>query len=265
MQLTLTDFPNEVLSNAPYTHLINADCFDVFPHIPDGSVDLILADLPYNTTNNKWEYKIPLDWLWINYKRIIKSNGAIVLTAAQPFTTQLVMSNHSWFRYDLVWQKTHTTSFLNAKKMPLRNHEDILVFYNSLPTYNPQKTTGHPRKVSTASHRRNSKKGETYGQYGLTSYDSTERYPKSVLQFASDKQKSALHTAQKPVALFEYLIKTYTNEGDLVLDNTAGVFTTCLAAYNTGRRSIGIEKEPEYYQKGLGRFAHVNDLQVCNQ
>ena len=133
-----------------------------------------------------------------------------------------MLSNEKLHRYNLIWEKTSPTGHLNAKRMPLRSHEDLLVFYRKLPIYNPQKTTGHERKVSTAKHKRNSKKTTNYGEHKLTTYDSTERYPKSVLTFATDKQKSALHPTQKPVALLEYLIKTYTNEGDLVLDNCAG-------------------------------------------
>ena len=224
--------------------VIRGDCLIEMQKIPDKSIDMILADLPYGTTACKWDTIIPFEPLWEHYKRIIKGNGVMVLTASQPFTSALVMSNIKMFRYSLVWKKTTPTGHLNAKKMPMRIHKDILVFGGN--KYNPQKTQGHIRKVSTAHHKRGSKKTEDYGEHGLTSYDSTERYPTSVLLFKTDKQKSALHPTQKPVALFEYLIKTYTNEGDTVLDNCAGSGTTGVACKNLNRNYILIEKEQEY-------------------
>lgn len=211
--------------------------------IPDGSIDMILCDLPYGVTKNKWDSVIPLEPLWAQYKRIAKPNAAIVLFGQDKFSARLMLSNPKMHRYNLIWQKTSPTGHLNAKKMPLRSHEDILVFYNKLPVYNPQKTTGHIRKVSTADHKRNSKKTTNYGEHGLTTYDSTERYPKSVLTFATDKQKSALHPTQKPVALLEYLILTYSHPGAIVLDNCAGSGSLGVACKNTGRIYILIEKE----------------------
>jgi site-specific DNA-methyltransferase (adenine-specific) len=174
------------------------DCLDLMNIIPDKSIDMILADLPYEkTSRNDWDKRIDLNKLWQHYKRIIKDNGNIVLTAIQPFTAELVVSNIDMFKYSLVWEKTTATQFLNAKKRFLQSHEDILVFSPGKLgkiVYNPQKTTGHARKVSSAHHKRNSKKSTDYGDYELSSYDSTERYPKSVLKFATDKQKSALHS-----------------------------------------------------------------------
>jgi DNA modification methylase len=226
--------------------LFEGDCLEIMPTLPDKSVDMILCDLPYGTTACKWDSVIPLEFLWTQYKRLIKDKGAIVLTACQPFTSALVMSNLEMFRYSLVWEKTTVTGFLNAKRMPMRKHEDILVFYSSVPTYNPIKTMGHIRKTSTAAHRQNCKRAEVYRDYGLATYDSTERYPTSILQFKTDKQISSLHPTQKPVALFEYLIKTYTNPGDTILDNCAGSGTTAIAAEQCGRNSIVIEREPKY-------------------
>lgn len=228
--------------------LFQGDCLDIMPLIPDKSVQLILADLPYGATENKWDSIIDLDLLWVQYERVIVENGAIVLFGQDKFSARLMLSNKKLHRYNLIWQKTTPTGHLNAKRMPLRSHEDILVFYKKLPIYNPQKTTGHERKVSTAKHKRNSKKTTNYGEHGLTTYDSTERYPKSVLTFATDKQKSALHPTQKPLGLIKYLVKTYSNENDMVLDNTMGSGTTCLAAKELNRKFIGIEKEANYYE-----------------
>jgi site-specific DNA-methyltransferase (adenine-specific) len=167
----------------------------------------------------------------------------------------------------LVWQKTTPTGHLNAKKMPLRSHEDILVFYKKLPTYNPQKTIGHERKVSTAKHKRNSKKTTNYGKHGLTTYDSTERYPKSVLTFATDKQKSALHPTQKPLELIKYLVRTYSNEGDWVLDNTCGSNTTGLACFELNRNYIGIENDFDMYEISKERVGKKNIIidNICNK
>lgn len=226
--------------------VIHGDCLLYMRAIEDKSIDAIICDLPYQKTKNKWDTMIPLDDLWEQYERIIKDNGAIVLFGQDKFTARLMLSNEKLHRYNLIYEKTTPTGHLNAKKMPLRSHEDILVFYKKLPTYNPQKTTGHKRKVSKAEHKTNSKKTTNYGDHGFTTYDSTERYPKSVLKFSTDRQKSKLHPTQKPLALLEYLVKTYTNEGDLVLDNTAGSGTTGLACKNLNRDYILIEKDEEY-------------------
>ena len=224
------------------------DCLDVMKLIDNNSIDMILCDLPYGVTKNKWDSVIDLDKLWGEYERVIKANGAIVLFGQDKFSAKLMLSNEKMHRYNLIWEKTTPTGHLNAKKMPLRSHEDLLVFYKQLPTYNPQKTTGHERKVSTAIHKRNSKKTSNYGEHGLTTYDSTERYPKSVLKFATDKQKSSLHPTQKPLALIEYLIATYSNEGETILDNCAGSGTTGLAAKNLNRNYIMIENDKVNYE-----------------
>lgn len=228
--------------------IILGDCLNVMQDIDDESIDMILADLPYGKTRNKWDSVIDLDSLWRVYSRIIKDNGAIILFGIDKFSAELMLSNPSIHRYNLIWQKTTPTGFLNANRMPLRTHEDLLVFYKKLPTYNPQKTTGHTRKVSTAKHKRGSKKTSNYGSHGLTTYDSTERYPTSVLTFKTDKQRNPLHPTQKPVALCEYLINTYTNIGDIVLDNVAGSGTTGVACLRTRRKYILIEQNEEYYR-----------------
>lgn len=229
------------------------DCLEVMKLIDDATIDLIICDLPYGVTKNKWDSVIDLKMLWGEYERVIKTNGAIVLFGQGKFSARLMLSNEKLHRYNLIWEKTTPTGHLNAKKMPLRSHEDILVFYKKLPTYNPQKTTGHKRKVSTAQHKRGSKKTTNYGEHGLTTYDSTERYPKSVLKFATDKQKVALHPTQKPLALMEYLIATYSNEGEIVLDNCAGSGTTGLAAKNLNRNYIMIENDETYYKTCIER------------
>jgi site-specific DNA-methyltransferase (adenine-specific) len=223
-------------------NLLQGDCLELMQDIQSGSIDLIKADLPYGSTQNDWDVIIPFTPLWEQYKRISKPNGVIALNAVGLFSAQLIISNSEWYKYDWIWEKTKATGHLNANKQPLRAHEQILIFYKGQPTYNFQKTTGHPRKVSTASHKRNSKKTANYGDYGLTTYDSTERYPRSVLKFKSDTQLSKIHSTQKPVALEEYFINTYTNPGELVLDNTAGSGTTAIACINTGRQYICMEK-----------------------
>lgn len=220
------------------------DCLDVMNIIPDRSVDMILCDLPYGTTRCKWDSVIDLVKLWEHYERVIKSNGAIVLTAQTPFDKVLGASNLDLLRYEWIWEKTSATGHLNAKKAPMKAHENVLVFYKNTPIYNPQKTYGHERKVSEAKHKVNCKESDVYNKgQKLTTYDSTERYPRSVLKFKSDKQKINLHPTQKPVALFEYFIKTYTNEGDTVLDNCCGSGTTGEACKNTGRNYILIDND----------------------
>jgi len=235
------------------------DCLELMSDIPNEKVGMILCDLPYGVTKNKWDSVIDLIRLWTQYERIIKPNGCIVLTGQDKFSARLMLSNERLHRYNLIWEKTSPTGHLNAKRMPLRSHEDILVFYKSLPTYNPQKTIGHARKVSTASHKRNSKITTNYGKHGLTTYDSTERYPKSVLRFATDKQISAIHPTQKPVALFEYLIKTYTNEGEVVLDNCMGSGTTGVACINSNRSFIGMEKDIKYFEIAAERISKLSE------
>ena len=234
--------------------IYNEDCLEGMKKIDDKSIDLICTDLPYGqTARNQWDTIIPFDLLWMQYERIIKDNGAIVLFANGMFTADLMESNRKLWRYNLIWEKTQPTGFLNAKRMPLRSHEDICVFYKKQPTYNPQKTSGHPRKVSKAEHKVNCKDTLDYGEHGLTTYDSTERYPKSVWTFSKDVQKSALHPTQKPVKLVEEIVKTYTNPGDLVLDSCAGSCTTAVAAMNTGRKYICFEKDKGIFEIGKSR------------
>lgn len=237
--------------------LYQGDCLEIMKIIPDQSVDMVLCDLPYGTTACAWDSVIPFEPLWAEYRRVTKPNAAIVLTASQPFTSALVMSRPKEFRHEWIWHKTSATGHLNAKRRPMTAHESVLVFSFGRPPYNPQKTTGHERKVATAHHKRGCTKTDVYGPHGLVGYDSTERYPRSVVTFKSDKQKSALHPTQKPVALMEYMIKTYTNEGDTVLDNTMGSGTTGVACANTGRKFIGIERDPTYFEIAQQRLSAV--------
>ena len=228
--------------------IYNEDCLEGMKRIPDGSVDMILCDLPYGTTRNEWDSIIPLEYLWAEYSRVIKENGAIVLTAQTPFDKVLGASNIKRLKYEWIWQKTNATGHLNAKKMPMKNHENILVFYKKLPTYNPQglKDYGKITRSGSGTRRTN------YGEYGDEYLQEKTGYPRSIQTFKHDSVK--LHPTQKPVDLFEYLIKTYTNEGETVLDNCMGSGTTAIAAINTGRNYIGFELDKTYYEKSLERI-----------
>ena len=229
------------------------DCLELMKRIPDGSVDMILCDLPYGTTRNKWDSVIPLGPLWKEYKRVIKERGAIVLTAAQPFNIALAHSNISEYRYEWIWDKKLGSGSLNVKYQPLRRHENILVFYRKAPTYNPQMRKGEYRNKST------SKPSANKGSYGEIKHIRDNYndlyYPTSILEFSNANVRGRVHPTQKPVALFEYLIRTYTNEGEIVLDNCIGSGTTAVAAINTGRNFIGIEQEPEYVELARKRIA----------
>ena len=198
----------------------------------------------------------------MQYNRIIKDNGAIVLFAQTPFDKVLGFSNLKMLKYEWIWEKTQATGHLNAKKMPMKAHENILVFYKKPPIYNPQKTSGHERKVSKTDYIRESDGNSCYGrEVRKTSYDSTDRYPRDVLKFSKDIQKSALHPTQKPIALLEYLIKTYTNENELVLDNTMGSGSTGVACLNTNRIFIGMEKDENYFNIAKNRIENTyNEL-----
>ena len=234
--------------------LLLGDCIQKLKEIPSGSVDMVLADPPYGTTRCRWDSPIPFAPLWDELRRVVKKDGAILLFCGEPFGSALRLSNPKEYRYDWVWQKTSPTGFLNARRQPLRDVENIAVFYRSPPLYIPQKTSGHTRKVSSAYSKRNCRRGEIYGEYGATSYDSTERYPTQVLRFKSDKQREAYHPTQKPVALLEYLIKTYTLPGQTVLDVCMGSGSTGVAALRAGRKFIGIELSAEYYAVATRRI-----------
>lgn len=230
-----------------YDYIKQGNCLELMAELPDASIDMILCDLPYGITRNKWDSVIPLEPLWSEYKRIAKLNAAIVLFADGMFEANLMLSNPQMWRYNLVWDKVLTSGFLNANRMPLRSHEEICVFYQKQPTYNPQKTLGQ-KNHSKGRPKENA--NENYGEYDFV--DNADKlgnmkHPKSILTFPKPHPSVAIHPTQKSQELCEWLIKTYTNEGDIVLDNCMGSGTTCLAAKNTGRRYIGFELDENYF------------------
>lgn len=232
--------------------IINADCFDILPQIADKSVDLIFADLPYGTTQAKWDSILPLDKLWLEYARIIKTNGVILLTANQPFSSQLINTSLVPYKYSWIWEKSKATNYLNAKKQPMRAFEEVLVFYFKQPTYNPQMRAGDPYYKGTAL-----RPTDVYGAQSVTTVENItgERYPRNVIYFkTAESEGEVIHPTQKPVALIEYLIKTYTNPNDIVLDNTAGSCSTGIAAELTQRRWINIELDSSYCEAAAKRF-----------
>lgn len=241
--------------------ILLGDCLELMKDIPNGSIDMILCDLPYGTTEAKWDSVLPLDLLWESYKRVLKPNGTIVLTSTEPFTSVLNVSNLEWFKYDFIWNKLNATGHLNAKARPLKQHENISVFSNGSATSTSLTMTYNPQglidvdiikvnfETETTGKRQSRAKGKEWKQ-------TKSGYPKSILTFAYDKEK--LHPTQKPISLFEYLVKTYTNENDLVLDNCAGSGTTAIACLNTKRQFIVMEKEQKYYDIILKRVGDFN-------
>lgn len=249
--------------------VIQGDCLEIMPSIPDNSVDMILCDLPYGTTQNKWDSLIPLDKLWAEYRRIIKENGAIVLTSQGIFTAKLILSNEKWFKYKVVWIKSKSTNFLNAKKQPLRKHEDICVFYGKQPTYNPQMTKG----VAYDKGVRKDQYTGSYGDFKPRHVKSNgQRYPLDVIMYeegqhddfiyckTAESEGKVYHPTQKPVDLGRYLIRTYTNKGDIVLDNACGSGSFLLSAMLEGRNFIGIEKNKDAQ---LHKVKDVDYIEVC--
>lgn len=235
------------------SYIKQGDCLELMKEIPDNSIDMILCDLPYGTTQNSWDAVIPYDKLWEQYRRIIKENGAIVLFAQGLFYVDLVNSNREWFRYDLVWNKILTSGFLNANRMPLRSHEQIAVFYDKLPTYNPQKVLGesnHSKGNLSLKHENNN-----YGDYEQVESDfSGMKNPVSILTFEKTHPSIALHPTQKNIELLEYLINTYTNKGEVVLDNCMGSGSTIIACINTKRKYIGFELDENYFDLAKKRI-----------
>lgn len=239
----------------PYT-LMHGDCLDLMATLPDASIDMIMCDLPYGTTACAWDSVIPFAQLWEHYWRIAKNNAAIVLTASQPFTTSLAASQIKRLAYSMVWEKEQASNFMLMKKQIGKIHEDILIFYRAQPTYNPQMTTGHaPAPKGAANKVRVTNGANAGGLHARTG--ATDRYPTSIVKFNRDKtkgNKTQAHPTQKPVALMEYLIRTYTNEGDTVLDNCMGSGTTGVACINTGRNFVGMERDDKYFAIAKNRI-----------
>ena len=248
--------------------LYNGDCLDIMTkHIDDKSVDMIFCDLPYGTTRNSWDSVIPMDSLWKEYNRVIKPNGAIVLTAANPFDKYLALSNIEDFRYDWIWHKNKATGHLNCKKVPLKAHEYVLVFYKKFPTYNPQFTYGHKpmNAVSPKSNIPPPDKERNYGHLDSTAGNpggTTRRYPRTVLEIPviNNDNQNKFHPTQKPVGLSEYFIKTYSNENDIILDNCMGSGSTGIACINTNRKFIGIEIDNDYFKSAKKWIKNSNKI-----
>ena len=232
-------------------NLYQGDCLEVMKIIPSKSIDMILCDLPYGVTRNKWDIIIPFKPLWEQYNRVIKDNGAIVLFGQGMFTAKLMLSQEKIWRYNLIWEKDRPSGFLNANRMPLRSHEDILVFYKKTPTYNPQFWDGNPLHGMGTKYKEGKLANNNYGEFKSYKNSSAERegdtkkYPRSVIKFK--RPHPPIFPTQKPVDLCEWLIKTYTNEGELVLDNCMGSGSTGVACLNTNRRFIGIELDKKYF------------------
>ena len=236
-------------------NIYNIDCLEGMKDIPDGSVDAVICDPPYEVlnkgnANSQWDRLLPFDEMWRQYRRVVKRNGAIVLFCQGMFTARLMMSNPDEWRYNLVWDKQRTTGFLNANRMPLRCHEDIAVFYHEQPTYNPQFVDGEP------SHARGSG-NQCYGEHSNTDvsdkYD-RRKHPRSILSFQKEHNADTWHPTQKPVELIRWLVRTYTNEGDTVLDNCMGSGTTAIACLMESRHYIGFETNEEYWKKAVERI-----------
>ena len=241
----------------------NMDCLIGMQDIEDKSVDMILCDLPYQTTANKWDFIVPFEPLWEHIKRVCKDNANIILTSDGIFTAKLIMSNEKWFKYKMVWDKKHTSDFLNAKRRPLRQHEDICVFNNGVGIYNPIMRKGKMREKGNKS-----KVDSGSGCYGATkdqeSKINDDYYPTSIIQVSNANQNDKIHSTQKPTELFEYLIKTYSNENDLILDMTIGSGTTAIACLNTKRNYIGFEMDKDYFDKATKRIKEHKDALDCN-
>lgn len=235
--------------------LLLGNCLDIMPKIKDNSVDMILCDLPYGRTRNSWDSIIPFEELWGNYKRIIKSNGVIALFADGMFMADLMVSNRKMWKYNIVWDKVLVSGFLNANKQPLRSHEEIVIFYNKQPTYNPQKIKGKPNHSKGSSQKNTN---NNYGKFEIV--DNKEelgdmKHPRSIWTFQKPHPSKMVHPTEKPLDCIECLIKTYTNEGDLVLDNTMGSGTTCLGAKLLNRDFIGIELEEKFFDIAVSRIS----------
>ena len=239
------------------------DCLEEMRDIEENSIDLIICDLPYGVTQNPKDKPLDLDLLWLQYKSILKDKGTVILTSQFPFTHELISSNKEWFKYDLIWDKQLTTGFLNADRMPLRSHEHILVFYGKLGTYNPQFTRGKPLHSIGINYKNKEMKNQNYGKFKQNDdkrKGSTQKYPKSIISIRKSHPSKTVHSTEKPIELAEYLIRTYSNEGDVVLDNCCGVGWSAVACKILNRNFIGIEKEQEYVDIARKRINSFNTL-----
>lgn len=238
----------------------NEDCLEGMKNIEDKSIDMILCDLPFGTTQNKWDTVIPFDKLWEQYNRIIKENGVIALCCVEPFTSMLIMSNLKNFKYKVIWEKSKATNFLNAKKQPLRKYEEVAIFYKKPPTYNPQMKQGE-------AYNKGVRKDQLTGSYGdfkpVEVKSDGLRYPNDVLYFkTAESEGKVIHPTQKPISLCEYLIKTYANENELVLDNCMGSGTTAIACINTNRNYIGFEMDNTYFELANKRIEEYKSIKI---
>ncbi len=246
---------------APFLNkVVEGDCLDVMARLPENSIDMVLCDLPYGVTQNHWDSVIPLEKLWPLYERVVKRSGVIALTSQGLFTAQLMMSNPRMFKYKMVWVKSKPTNFLNAKKQPLRRHEDVCIFYKSQPVYNPQMTLGEP-------YNKGFRKKQLTGSYGnfktVEVKSSGERYPTDVLYFKTAESEGRVeHPTQKPVELGRYLIRTFSRPGDIVLDNACGSGSFLVAAAMEGRKFVGIEKNKRAY---LRREVKTDYIEICRR
>ena len=241
--------------------IYQGDCLELMKNIKDKSIDCIICDLPYGVTSkNKWDTIIPYEPLWKEYKRIIKDNGPIILFGQDKFTAKTMLSNEKMHRYNLIWNKVLTSGFLNAGRMPLREHEDIMIFYKKLPTYNPQFTEGKPLHGMGEKFKKVKNNNNNYNDFNSCNNPSanregdTKKYPKSILTFPRPASSKMLHPTEKPVELLEYLIKTYSNENNVILDNCMGSGSTGVACLNTNRRFIGIELDEKYFNIAKDRL-----------
>lgn len=242
--------------------IIQGDCLDILIQMETGSVDLLLQDTPFGVTQNDWDIKPDLPVMWKHWERVTKENGAMIFFATQPFASELILSNLKNFRYDIIWYKVNGSGFLNSGKMPLRSHESILIFYRKLPVYNPQMAVGKMKDKG----RRTGKLSSNYGAYKLTPKKETNEYfPESVISFSKgDNTIENDHPTQKPLGLIRYLVKTYSNEGDLIFDGYMGSGTTAVACHNENRNFIGCELEKIYCEKSNERFNLVTSQQQLN-
>lgn len=241
-------------------NVYEGDCLEIMKQLPDNSIDMVLCDLPYGTTQNKWDSVIPLDELWKQYRRVVKDNGAIVLTSQGMFTAELMLSNPSMFKYKWVWEKSKSTNFLNAKKQPLRKHEDVCVFYKKQPVYHPQMIEGEPYDKGI---RKNQLSG-SYGDFLPVHVQSDgKRYPTDIIYFkTAESEGKVYHPTQKPVELGRYFVRTYTEPGAVVLDNTSGSGSFLVAALLEGRNFIGIEKNEDV---ALFKKEDIDYIEVTKQ